>query len=349
MVATTTFYLEGHDRAKIALTREGLSTLLTQVEAELQGSETYQQALQHLTQGMAETAQSCQTVIRAVGREAIRLALRQVVRQYRTTPPITASPEDVTQSLVAPTLVNEQPESSPTEAIAVAYAEPLPVVVEEAPVELPVAEVEASIAPTPPPATRKVQRPPAKPLSPEAEKRAATLHEIGQTLRQARQVQGISLEQLHLQTWIPMHQLRALESGQADKLPEDVYIQGFLRRLAPALKLDGNELQSYLKPLQTPRNAVPSWQRPTESTSAPSLQPIHLYMGYAALMAGAAGGLMWMSQQPHSLHWEPDLTDLQPEAMANPSSDADEGIAPQSVGGGGAIATPEMAPPQTLR
>jgi len=350
MVATTTFYLEGQDRAKIALTREGLSALLMQVEAELQRSDTYQQALNHLSQGMEETSQSCQAVVRAVGREAIRLALRQVVRQYRATPPASGLPEDLSKPFIAPSLtVDDTPSPSETDSEEeTASISPIEV---EPTVEPPQPKAAAPLSQPIPNATSGpiVQRPPAKPLSPDAEKRAAILQQIGQTLRQARQTQGISLEQLHLQTWVPIHQLRALESGQADKLPEDIYIQGFLRRLAPVLKLDGNELQGFLKPLQPSRNAVPSWQRPESTSSTPSLQPIHLYIGYAALMAGAAGGLMWMSQQPHSLHWEPDLTDYEPEARINSSSDVDAMVTPQSAGGGGAIASPETAPPQTLR
>lgn len=348
MVATTTFYLEGQDHARIALTREGLSALLVQVEAELHRSETYQQALDRFSHGVEETAQSCQSMIRAVGREAIRLALRQVVRQYRTSPSNSPLPESAPAPLVAP-LIEEAgadvalPTREPANFVRVPEPQPdiQPTIQPEASTKV----VPAPVAPPPPP-TRAIQRVVVKPLSPEAEKRAAMLQEIGQTLREAREAQGMSLEQLNLKTYIPIHQLRALELGQADKLPEDVYIQGFIRRIAPVLKVEASELQGYIKPLQAPKSAVPSWYQ-TESSPA-QLQPVHLYMGYAALMAGAAGGLMWMSQQPHSLQWSPDLSDLQPSSVVQPTADADAIAPPQAVGGG-AIASPETTPPQALR
>ncbi|MBD1910485.1 MULTISPECIES: helix-turn-helix transcriptional regulator [unclassified Leptolyngbya] len=343
MVATTTFYLEGQDQARIALTREGLSALLVQVEAELHRSETYQEAINRFGQGVEETAQSCQLMIRAVGREAIRLALRQVVRQYRTAPSASPLPEQAPSPLVAPSL---EPELSTNNTSA--HSEPahfirVPEPQHTQPTTAPSAGPSQLVPPPPPP--RAIQRVALKPpLSLEAEKRAEMLQQIGQALREAREAQGISLEQLHLKTWVPIHQLRALELGETDKLPEDVYIQGFLRRLAPVLKVEATELQGYLKPLQTPRSAVPSWYQ--DESSPAQLQPVHLYMGYAALMAGAAGGLMWMSQQPHAVQWSPDL---QPSSVVQPSADIDDIGAPQAAGGGGAIASPETVPPQALR
>ncbi|NEP09255.1 MAG: helix-turn-helix domain-containing protein [Symploca sp. SIO2C1] len=65
------------------------------------------------------------------------------------------------------------------------------------------------------------------------------LKEIGMHLKQHRQSLSISIEEVAKQTFIPLHILQALEAGESDRLPEPVYIQGFIRRYANVLKLDG--------------------------------------------------------------------------------------------------------------
>ena len=68
------------------------------------------------------------------------------------------------------------------------------------------------------------------------------LKEIGAHLRQHRDSLSISLEEVAQQTFIPVHILQALEAGESDRLPEPVYIQGFIRRYGDVLKLDGTIL-----------------------------------------------------------------------------------------------------------
>lgn len=65
------------------------------------------------------------------------------------------------------------------------------------------------------------------------------LVEIGAFLQQVREEQGMSLEQITAMTYVPLRTLRALEAGQVEILPEAVFIQGFIRRYADALGMDG--------------------------------------------------------------------------------------------------------------
>jgi cytoskeletal protein RodZ len=65
------------------------------------------------------------------------------------------------------------------------------------------------------------------------------LKEIGTYLQQLREEQGRSLDEIAAQTFIPLRLLRAIEAGNAEVLPEAVFIQGFIRRFADALHLDG--------------------------------------------------------------------------------------------------------------
>lgn len=398
MVATpATFPV--HNRANtLATTRETLQALFAQVEAELLRSPIYQQALAHLGQGLETTAAHLpQAALRAVGREAIRLAMRRVIRQYRGDRPTHAEAIQTPSPLVAPPsthysspptpigrtatsapwvtppaetlnpgtiqdlerldpLQPRSPEATarqPLDSGALEEAQPSPS--GSAPVQAtPVATVEpvtlakaasaASLSASP---RRAVVTPP---KSPEAQKRDAILAHIGEILQQARQASGLSIDHLHLKTWVPVHQLKALELGQADQLPEDVYIQGFIRRLAPILNLDSQELLAPLKAL-APKLVSPSWQ-PASSRSGKSanaeLQPVHLYVGYAALMASAAGGLVWMSQQPQAEAWLQRPPSPEPAPAAQPTTDLlPNAFTSPVTGEGGAIASPEMAPPET--
>jgi cytoskeletal protein RodZ len=66
------------------------------------------------------------------------------------------------------------------------------------------------------------------------------LKEIIGCLRQAREEKSISIEEIANQTLIRLAFLYALEKGQFEQLPEPVYVQGFIRRYADAVNLDGN-------------------------------------------------------------------------------------------------------------
>ena len=68
------------------------------------------------------------------------------------------------------------------------------------------------------------------------------LKQIAEYLSYQRQEKEISLEKVAKQTFIPLRLLEALESMQVDRLPEPVYIHGFIRRYADALGLDGVEI-----------------------------------------------------------------------------------------------------------
>jgi cytoskeletal protein RodZ len=122
------------------------------------------------------------------------------------------------------------------------------------------------------------------------------LKEIGAQLRQQRQEQSISTEQVAAKTFISLRLLTALEEGQSENLPEPVFIQGFIRRYADVLDLDGDALAKSF-----PTNLLPETVE-TEATSE-AVQPlpsreIGLYALYIALMAIAATGLFFLVNKP---------------------------------------------------
>jgi len=84
---------------------------------------------------------------------------------------------------------------------------------------------------------------------------AEKLRSVAQQLVQAREAQGISLEEIATKTFIPMRTLNALESGETFKLPEPIFVQGFIRRYAKLVGLDGDALAKEI-PLNTEPVAV---------------------------------------------------------------------------------------------
>lgn len=82
------------------------------------------------------------------------------------------------------------------------------------------------------------------------------LQSIGAYLRQVRQEQGLAIDMLANQIFIRPALLKALESGHDAELPEPVFIQGFIRRYAEALGLDGQTIAQEFR--VTPVNVLPT-------------------------------------------------------------------------------------------
>ncbi len=65
------------------------------------------------------------------------------------------------------------------------------------------------------------------------------MFEIGSSLREARERQGLDVAEMEQRTKIRGKYLRALEEERFELLPAETYVKGFLRTYAEALGLDG--------------------------------------------------------------------------------------------------------------
>ncbi|KGF73135.1 hypothetical protein DO97_02055 [Neosynechococcus sphagnicola sy1] len=119
------------------------------------------------------------------------------------------------------------------------------------------------------------------------QERSEKLLELGNYLRQTRQAQSLSLEDVAAKTRIQMRLLQAIENGRLEQLPEPVYIQGFIRRFADALGLDGTAIAGGFPTGATPRPVQASWR----DLPAAQLQPVHLYLIYIGVIILAVKGL----------------------------------------------------------
>ncbi len=108
---------------------------------------------------------------------------------------------------------------------------------------------------------------------------ADKLAQIGAQLKQIREEKSISLQAIKDLTLISERQLRAIEDGNLDLLPEPIYIQGFIRKYGSAMGIDGLAEQF-------PLSTTPI-KKTFANSAAAELRPLHLYVIYIVLIGGA--------------------------------------------------------------
>lgn len=90
------------------------------------------------------------------------------------------------------------------------------------------------------------------------------LYRIGTELRAAREAQGLDLSAVAAQCRVRASYLEAIESGEVQRLPEPVFVQGFIRTYARSLGLDPDALLADLS-LAEGNTASPGGSRPPAS------------------------------------------------------------------------------------
>lgn len=146
-----------------------------------------------------------------------------------------------------------------------------------------------------------------------------SLAEIGAYLHQVREEYSLSLDEISSRTMIQARLLRAIEEGKLDKLPEPVYIQGFIKLYADALGLDGNAFADAFPTERQMRVAPSSWK----DSPAAQLRPLHLYFAYVALILASVSLLSHIvnrSAPPAGSVASPILTPQQSVSVASPST-----------------------------
>lgn len=109
------------------------------------------------------------------------------------------------------------------------------------------------------------------------------LIQIGSYLREVRQEQGLSVEQIATKTMIQARLLRAIEAGNLEGLPEAIYVRGFIKRYAEFLGLNGNDVAKSFPLYPDTGDLDPTWQ----NSDVAQLRQTHLYLAYVALITVA--------------------------------------------------------------
>ncbi len=111
---------------------------------------------------------------------------------------------------------------------------------------------------------------------------------LGEFLREKRQAQGISLEQISADTRISLDMLKAIEDGNVKQLPPPVFIKGFLRAYAEKIGLDPEEViveyQDLIEETNTHREAMEKFNQRLHPKS--SRKKVFVLLTVLGLLAG---------------------------------------------------------------
>jgi cytoskeletal protein RodZ len=114
------------------------------------------------------------------------------------------------------------------------------------------------------------------------------LAQIGTKLRELREYDHLSLDDMSARTQIQPRLIQAIEEGDLEMLPEHIYVKGMVKRYATSLGLDGTLLSQQ----------VPTWEKdaasfePVSKLQATSfnyparVKPLHAYLGYTLIIVG---------------------------------------------------------------
>ena len=152
---------------------------------------------------------------------------------------------------------------------------------------------------------------------------------VGRRLQQAREARGLSLAQVASRTKIPLRQLSLLEAEDYGRLPQGIFVRGFLRASADVVGLDPDELirqfQDETGPPAPPPQALEE-SHPASARGRPRLRlriepipwaPARIggWVTAVVLVAAAVLALSWLRNAPEQ------TVRLDPAASAAARSD----------------------------
>ena len=121
---------------------------------------------------------------------------------------------------------------------------------------------------------------------------------VGQRLREAREAQGLSIEDIAASTRIPTRHLSSLETSEWDKLPAATYSIGFAKNYAGAVGLDRAQIAEQLREEMGGSARVQTIYPEVHETVDPArTMPRGLVFGALGLLLLVLVGLTWMSNR----------------------------------------------------
>ena len=127
-------------------------------------------------------------------------------------------------------------------------------------------------------------------------KKQSSLKRIGNFIKEARLSREQSVEELASDLKIGSHQLKAIEEGNEEKLPEKVFVKAMVRRISQKLKLDTefimNEFKTERKEVKIEEIVEEVSKKNNKSTKSKNLNPLGflifiLISGFLGLIASS--------------------------------------------------------------
>lgn len=186
---------------------------------------------------------------------------------------------------------------------------------------------------------------------------------IGQVLRDARESQGMSVDDAANRLRLMHRQIEAMETDDFESLGQSVFARGFVRNYARLLGLAPEELLARMAGASAEPAPVNNVEPPLPRTWLSSPWLMLLLLGVLAMVAVPVGLYLWLNSEvddspnsvvPVATHALPTPAEAQPVAAAPdtpaattppdvPASDAGEASA--DVAAAGTAASPPAAPP----
>jgi len=158
---------------------------------------------------------------------------------------------------------------------------------------------------------------------------------VGDRLRIAREARGLTLQELALQTRIPIRHLEHIERGDWDALPAATYSVGFARSYAQAVGLDpsdvGGEVRQQLGMSRSATGPVTAQYEPADPARVPP-RSIALIAAAAVLVLAIAYAI-WRSSAIDDPTPEPQLVEEQAPAPKAAAPKAQQPAAPAQASG----------------
>ncbi|MBF2067376.1 MAG: helix-turn-helix domain-containing protein [Calothrix sp. C42_A2020_038] len=354
---TAVYSLSIPGKSAIEISQDELRTILGEIEVELHRSKVYRRALATVQKMFGESSEQAKQLFKAVGREAIGLAFHKFAQQQHKeeNQPNAGSSPDLPVEAESEVTIQSETDSVNHGETSVDLSQCLTSSKFHPKFEndsqqvtkntLSLEKIRSSAKSNSPLTWFKNKKVSKDELAKQAlaQQRIEILRDIGQQLRQARELKGMSLSQLNVYTHVPVHQMEAIENGSWDSLPEEVYVRGFIRVMGNALGLNGTKLVALLPAPEPAKTIAPVWYKEQNNTGIGfDIKPMHLYVGYTALVAGAVGGLSIVSQQAEAQRQIPDSPSSFTQTLKEKQSNTKPGLQSNGqVSIGSDIAPPE--------
>jgi transcriptional regulator with XRE-family HTH domain len=162
---------------------------------------------------------------------------------------------------------------------------------------------------------------------------------VGDRLRTAREEKGLSLQEVALQTRIPIRHLEHIERGEWDSLPAATYSVGFARSYAQAVGLEpsdiGAQVREQMGLVRGPSGPVTAHYEPADPARVPPL-PFALIVVVIGILL-VAGYFIWRSSAVDD--GAPPIETVDAPQLQPKATPAPQPAAPAPVASGAVVLT----------
>jgi cytoskeleton protein RodZ len=142
---------------------------------------------------------------------------------------------------------------------------------------------------------------------------------IGQTLRDAREAQGIALEDAAVRLRLMHRQIEAMETDDFESLGQPVFARGFVRNYARLLGLDPDALLARMKGAPEEPAPVAHVEPPLPRSWLTSPLLILLLLGVLLLVAVPVGLYLWLNSDADEVSEAAPVAQTSPALVSAPA------------------------------